>query len=566
MIPMENDLLGSSTVPNPPTVIHERTTVTAPQDITVETMLEKLERHRRVPSDTLQYPDGGPLLIPAMFSARIEQPAPLYLTNEEFQYLFHCLEEKKMTNWIITGLEKEVSDMRTQVDREKHLHLDTLSYLKSVMPSSIETFLFEQERLRGALHDSKFSNLQMENTFLKGQIHQFTQDLMKAQTKIQSFRGQFNGSEVQKLREELYEKDQKLVECQDNLNILEFDLEGLKNELNLKKQQIDDLEGHLRVLEEDSRISGDLDSFIQKSMQKEYEKEVRLVREEYTKINESLRERIKALEKSPQVTQQPDLTLDILRANFEKIQQENAKIREKLAILELEHATCPDRDTVAKERDRLVKRIRDLEAPPTFLQAPPLGEALARARREMEKEKMEVRKTTKKLKKVEATPTLVAQAPPTLAQAPPQAPPTSEPTIEALEAQIAGLKAEVARKQKISLEFSGEVGLLLMTLHDLEKQIQILTRENENLKNQYSKSKETELMQKNMKIAQIKYELEMVKDQLVERDEEVEELKQKIAEMEEEKKKEEEDVDSDGWIVEEEEKEAELQIRRMSVE
>ncbi|KAF1759544.1 hypothetical protein GCK72_016011 [Caenorhabditis remanei] len=44
---------------------------------------------------------------------------------EEFEYLIHSLEEKKMTDFMIKKLENKVLGLQEELDRERHLHEKT---------------------------------------------------------------------------------------------------------------------------------------------------------------------------------------------------------------------------------------------------------------------------------------------------------------------------------------------------------------------------------------------------------------------------------------------------------
>lgn len=336
----------------PPFVIGPET----PATITVESFIGKLESHRNQNSATKwSYTSDGALFIDG---TKDEEPLPpLDLSNEEFAFLLHSMEEKRMSNWIITGLENEVTQLKLDLDREKQLHLATLGHLERASPSSMSTLLREQMRLRAALRDSRFQELQLENDFLKTQIAQFTSELYKAQESIQALRlsghsgpsGSTPGSTEQELREQL-------DELEDNYRIQEFELTNLKVQLEKKQENILDLEEHLKLIQEDSQV----EEFIENQ-------KIEDLKAQHANKVVKLEKTIENLEKSfenykssnPYVkTDQPDREKQILQANFQKVTDENSKIREKFAILQMEHACCAGEDRLHEKIDELEKALK----------------------------------------------------------------------------------------------------------------------------------------------------------------------------------------------------------------
>lgn len=550
-----------------------------PDTITVESFIGKLESHRDSGAKWSYTPDGA-LIIDG--TKDVETPTVLDLSNEEFTFLLHVMEEKKMSNWIITGLENDVTGLKLELEREKELHLATLGHLERAAPSSACMLHREQMRLRAALRDSKFQGLQLENEFLKSQIAQFTSELYKAQENIQAFRLSGSGPSGPSGLPEDGLREQ-LDDLEDNYRIQEFELTNLKAQLEKKEENILDLEEHLKLLHEDSK----LDDFIENQ-------KLETLKAQHQKNVQKLEKTIESLEKSfetyktsnPQVkTEQPDREKQILVANFHKISDENSKLREKFAILSIEHACCVGEDKALHEKiDQLERELKEADqrklwdggpAVPYQTAGPfpqfggkcfefeskeELGafcmemsrmEIDARLRCEqLEEELAEARQAevTARQAKSEARQAerdlnhcpshflkMVLDMP--LPKALPEKPKTDliaqnialKTEIEELKGQKLIQTQEISNLTKLNLEFAGEVSKLMVSIDEREKMIA-------NMMNNDS----AHSLKSSMEIAQLKFDLARTKDELAEKKRELEEaLESEESETDSE--------DSDGW-------------------
>lgn len=337
-------------------------------------------------------------------------------SNEEFDFLLHCLEEKKMTNWIIDDLEGQVGELKTFLDKERYLHLETLTHLETTSPTSMKSMLHEQSRLRAAIHDGIIHSIKSENLQLKSQLSQCHSDLFASQQTIQTLLGrqsqmelemehyqtvrgyQDAQREISRLREsnkdllfsfaasitkfeaEIQERDRKIAELArsddsedlaqqleevtDNYRLSEYELETLKEAISLKNQQILDLEEHIGILNDDIQEADGYYQFMENNVNMEHKKSLEILKYEHEDLVGKLNLKIEKLERDlrksteTNVTEQPDMYLDIARTNFMNASMDNARLREKLAIVRLEFEICSNK---AKGNEQLFnKEKRDL--------------------------------------------------------------------------------------------------------------------------------------------------------------------------------------------------------------
>ncbi|CAL2041842.1 unnamed protein product [Caenorhabditis brenneri] len=557
----------ASSPPLPPFLV-------GPETITVESFIAKLESHRNSGAKWSYTPDGA-LIIDGTKDS--ETPTVLNVSNEEFAFLLHVMEEKKMSNWIITGLENDVAGLKLELEREKQLHLATLGHLERAAPSSACMLHREQMRLRAALRDSKFQELQLENEFLKSQIAQFTSELYKAQESIQAFRlgsglSGPSGPSDDGLREQL-------DDLEDNYRIQEFELTNLKAQLEKKEENILDLEEHLKLLHEDSKFDEFVENQKLETLKAQHEKNVAKLEKTIENLEKSF-ENYKKM--NPMVkTEQPDREKGILRANFNRVSDENSKLREKFTVLSMEHACCVGREELLHEKiDELERMLKEADqrkqwdggpkvpyhaAGPfpqfdnkcfEFQSKEDLGafcmemsrrEADARIRcEEMEVELAEARQAGPQslfkdffnhpsnfnlLDSFRAQ--LAAQKGPEKAEEPKTdliaQNKALQTQIDELEDQKTSQTQEISKLTKLNLEFAGEISKLMVSIDEREKMIANMV-----------KSDSAHSLKSSMEIAQLKFDLARTKDELAEKKRELEEaLESEESETESE--------DSDGW-------------------
>lgn len=194
-----------------------------PPQFTVEKLIERLKNMEVSKND-----DGEGLkekdtsLVPISAASIVQSVQPPFRGHpEEVEYLTHCLEEKQKTNFIITKLENKVESIKEELDQERRLHMETITFLGNVYPGCMRTMLNEKTRLRAAIQDGFMENLKSENEKLK-KTHD---DLLIA-----------FASRIQKFESEIKEKDQKILGLEGCLKV-KFD--GLVEENPVFKAILD---------------------------------------------------------------------------------------------------------------------------------------------------------------------------------------------------------------------------------------------------------------------------------------------------------------------------------------